>query len=150
MSACLPFVFTALSYIGLYKTEFSKVLFYFIFFHMLFILKQFYNYRREGKVTQGVPCVLPSAREWTACGNSVLCGGSCWNKTQMAHLPVREGTHKKTEDVGRNDSFMQTVSRQMERSQGFSMLKERVLFLNCTTLVHFQFPHTWEGLDQGH
>lgn len=82
-------------------------------------------------------------------GNSVLCGGSCWNKTQMAHLPGREGTHKKTEDVGRNDSFIQTVSRQMERSQGFSMLKERVLFLNCTTLVHFQFPHTWEGLDQG-
>lgn len=49
---------------------------------------------------------------------------------------------KKTEDVGRNDSFIQTVSRQMEHSQGFSMLKERVLFLNCTTLVHFQFPHT--------
>lgn len=41
-----------------------------------------------------------------------------------------------------NDSFLQTVSRQMERSQGFSMLKEWVLFLNCTTPVHWQFSHT--------
>lgn len=138
--------YLTLDYIKQNFPRFSFTLFFSIcclFWNNFTIIEEKVKWHRESHVS------YPWPESGQLVGNSVLCGGSCWNKTQMAHLPGREGTHKKTEDVGRNDSFIQTVSRQMERSQGFSMLKERVLFLNCTTLVHFQFPHTWEGLDQG-
>lgn len=83
-----------------------------------------------------------------------------WFAQHYIHLHTHTNTHieikikilkRKSPQGNRgchNDSFLQTVSRQMERSQGFSMLKEWVLFLNCTTPVHWQFPHTWEGLER--
>lgn len=100
-----------------------------------------------------------TASETPAPGNPVSLSGlhsttyTCTHTNTQAHTHINKDKNFKKEKPTRkqrmSEWFFYTVSRQVERTQGFSMLKEQVLFLNCTTLVHCQFPHTWESLDQG-